>query len=144
MMEYPDHCEAVARELDAFVEAVAAGSADAAVPTQRMASASQLAPLVGSPPQDQVGQRSLASAGFDAAFAAAWLIEGLLTYLTAQEAAGLLAAVTELSSPAHLALRRTVARVGRQGAAQVCARSVTRTDWLALRPPIRIPSPVCT
>ena len=104
MMEYPDHCEAVARELDAFVEAVAAGSADAAVPTQRMASASQLAPLVGSPPQDQVGQRSLASAGFDAAFAAAWLIEGLLTYLTAQEAAGLLAAVTELSSPAHLAL----------------------------------------
>jgi uncharacterized protein (TIGR03083 family) len=33
MMEYREHCEAVAREVDALVEAVAAGPADAAVPT---------------------------------------------------------------------------------------------------------------
>jgi methyltransferase (TIGR00027 family) len=41
----------------------------------------------------------LLEAGFDPASPTAWLIEGLLTYLSAQEAADLLTGVTELSVP---------------------------------------------
>jgi methyltransferase (TIGR00027 family) len=41
----------------------------------------------------------LAEAGFRPAEPAAWLVEGLLTYLTADEAASLLSDITELSAP---------------------------------------------
>ena len=44
-------------------------------------------------------QGQLVEAGFRPAEPAAWLVEGLLTYLTADEAASLLSAVTELSAP---------------------------------------------
>ncbi|MFJ2577271.1 SAM-dependent methyltransferase [Kitasatospora aureofaciens] len=43
--------------------------------------------------------RRLVEAGFDPARPTAWLAEGLLVYLTADEAAGLLAAVGDLSAP---------------------------------------------
>ncbi len=42
---------------------------------------------------------ALAEAGFDPARPAAWLAEGLLIYLTAEDAGRLLAGVTELSAP---------------------------------------------
>lgn len=49
----------------------------------------------------------LADAGFDASRPTAWLVEGLLVYLTAEEAAALLTTVGELSAPAsRLALER--------------------------------------
>jgi methyltransferase (TIGR00027 family) len=41
----------------------------------------------------------LAEAGFDPAAPTAWLAEGLLTYLTAEEAAGLLGMITDRSAP---------------------------------------------
>ncbi|MFD1044559.1 SAM-dependent methyltransferase [Kibdelosporangium lantanae] len=43
--------------------------------------------------------QNLVTAGFDPSVPTAWLVEGLLVYLTADEAAGVLAAVTSLSAP---------------------------------------------
>jgi methyltransferase (TIGR00027 family) len=43
--------------------------------------------------------RQLVEAGFRPAEPAAWLVEGVLTYLTADEAASLLSEITELSAP---------------------------------------------
>ncbi|MEV4744107.1 SAM-dependent methyltransferase [Streptomyces sp. NPDC049555] len=82
----------------------------------------------------------LAGAGFDPARPTAWLIEGLLVYLTAEEAAALLTTVGELSAPAsRLALER-----GRSGRTVVDDPSVAHitslwkgglgagtADWLA-------------
>ncbi|AEW98790.1 SAM-dependent methyltransferase [Streptantibioticus cattleyicolor] len=49
----------------------------------------------------------LRAAGFDPAEPTAWLVEGLLVYLTAEQAARLMTTVTALSAPgSHLALER--------------------------------------
>ncbi len=49
----------------------------------------------------------LVDAGFDVTRPTAWLVEGLLVYLTAEEAAALLSTVGELSAPgSRLALER--------------------------------------
>lgn len=59
----------------------------------------------------------LAEAGLDPARPTAWLVEGLLVYLTAEEAAGLLTRVGELSAPgSRVSLERS-------NAATVLARS---------------------
>ncbi|MFD7833136.1 class I SAM-dependent methyltransferase, partial [Kitasatospora sp. NPDC059803] len=48
---------------------------------------------------DTAGPRRLVEAGFDPERPTAWLAEGLLVYLTADQAAGLLTAVGTLSAP---------------------------------------------